>query len=456
MKRTKRTHVAMVVAGILFSVATLIGLMFFAGFWRAGSSYNVSAFVYNARGIAADATVFEAGLPVGLVTGVQRHGPDAILSLRIDHGPTPVPVDSRIRLGLRSLAGEANVLLMLGHTSQMVRNGGSLGLSQDQNYTEVDQILNEFAGPTEGKTRQFFQGVGGALGGEGVNLNHTLGGFASLVNNSPPLTSTLGTQHRQVADLVQNFGNIMGAIGQRTQALQQFAHGARVTFNDVAARDSSFKYILNQAPFVVGGNWSAVRAVRFDAPAIVPVVNELANVAYKLKPALTELNPAAVSGIKLLSSLGGASPALKNVLVNLERLRPSATQALPAVHALTCQVNPMARFIKPYGLDMATFFEGFGSADSNYWAVGSHQLMASVLVDPSAFIRGFEGNQGLNGLLTTLFNYGIFKKAGGTQGFRAISPAGGIGNPTVGLGNEGPIQFGATHPYPHVTADCVK
>jgi len=123
---------------------------------------------------------------------------------------------------------------------------------------------------------------------------------------------------------------------------------------------------------------------------------------------------------------------------------------------VTCQVDPMARFIKPYGNDIATFFEGFGSADSNYWGVGAHQLMASILVDPSAFIRGFEGNPGLNGLLTTMFNYGIFKKLGGTQGFRAISPPGGIGNTTLGLGDEGPVQFGANHPYPHVTADCVK
>jgi hypothetical protein len=116
----------------------------------------------------------------------------------------------------------------------------------------------------------------------------------------------------------------------------------------------------------------------------------------------------------------------------------------------------MARFLVPYGQDIATFFEGFGSADANYQQNGSHQLMASILVDPSALVRGVETQPALNNALTTLFNFGIFKKAGGTQGFHAIVPPGHIGDPTVGAGAEGPIQFGATHTYPHVTADCAK
>jgi phospholipid/cholesterol/gamma-HCH transport system substrate-binding protein len=456
MRRTKRTHVVTVVAGIVFSVAMIVGLMFFAGFWRTGSSYTVSTLVYNARGIAADSTVFEAGLPVGLVTGVQRKGPDAILTLRIDSGPTPIPVDSKIQLGLRSLAGEADVLLSLGQSGQMVRNGGSLGLSQDQSYTEVDQILNQFAGPTEGRARQFFQGVGAGVQGEGQNLNQTLGGFATLVNNSPPLTATLASQHSQVADIVQNFGNIMGAIGQRSQALDEFARGALTTFNDVAGRDAAMRSILKQLPFVVGGNWAAVKSVRANAPSIIPLVNSLASTTLKLQPALDVLPSASSSGVNVVRALGGASPALKSLLVNLEKLQPSAARALPAVHAITCQVDPMARFIAPYGRDIMEFFQSFGAATGVYETNAAHQLIASLLVDPASFFRGVQTQPNVNNLLTTLLNFGVFQKAGGTGGFHAIVPPGHIADASIGANASGPIQFGATHQYPHVTADCVK
>jgi len=458
MRRTERTHVVTVLSATAFTIVILVGLMFFAGFWTTGSTYNISAYVSNARGIAADSTVFEAGLPVGLVTGVQRNGPDAILSLRINKGPTPVPVDSQIQLGLRSLAGEADVILYLGHDKQTVRNGGSLGLSQDQDYTEVDQILNEFAGPNEAKTRQFFQGVGAAVNGEGQNLNNTLGGFASLVNNSPPLTSTIGTQHKQVADIVQNFANIMESIGQRTQALDQFAKGALTTFHDVADRDAAMRGLLKQLPFVAAGNWSAVRAIKQYGPEITPVVTELASTVLKLQPALNLLTPASSKGIKLVDSLGSASPALKTILVNLEKLEPSTAKALPAVHAISCQLDPIARFIKPYGPDISQFFQSFGATTTAYETNGAHELIASLLVDPSSFIRGVEGQPNVNKLLAPLLDFGIFKLAGGTSGFHAISPPGKVGSYIAGdgAGDGGPLQFGANHKYPHVTQDCSK
>ena len=454
MRRVNRASLATVFAGVVWVVLILIGVVFFAGFWRAGSSYTVSAYVTNARGIATDSNVFEAGLPVGLVTGVRRNGPDAILTLRIDHGIKPLPVDSKVQLGLRSLAGESDVWLYPGHSQELVRNGGSLGLAQDAGYTEVDQILSELTPPTEGNAREFFQGLGNGLNGEGQHLNETLGGFASLVNESPPLTSTLAAQHSQVADIVQNFGDIMSAIGQRTQALQEFARGANVTFSDIAARNAAFERMLGQLPYVVGGNWSAVRALIAAAPHVTPVVNELADATVKLEPAIQLLTPAAGSGIKVVNALGGASPALKNVLVGLEKLRPSATKALPAVHATTCQVDPMARFLQPYGPDIASFFQHFGSVDETYGA--AHELLATVQVDPSALIRGVESQPGVGQVLQTLLNFGIFQAAGSRTGYHALPGPGQMHNTTLGVGDHGPIEWGAMHPFPHVTADCTQ
>lgn len=454
MRRTNSVSLAIVGSGLALSALILVGLMFFAGFWRPSSSYAVSAYVANARGISADSTVFEGGLPAGLVTGVKRNGPGAILTLRIDHGVRPLPVDSTIQLGLRSLAGEADVLLMPGNSRQLVRNGSSLGLSQDQDYTEVDQILNEFAGPTEGRTREFFQGVGAGVHGEGQNLNQTLGGFASVVNNSPPLTSTIAAQHTQVADIVQNFGNIMGAIGQRTQALQDFAHGALTTFNEVARRDSAFKSLLAVLPSLFGSNGDAFGALDQASPRITPVIGELADVVAKLKPAIGLLTPASSKGIDLLDALGNASPALKNLLVQLIKLKPSAAATLPAVHALGCQLDPMLRYIAPYGPDISAFFENFGGVVDAY-GNGAHQMLGSLVVDPSEVFRGIE-SQPVSSALTTLLNSGILSRAGAHTGYHFMLPPGQIHNTTLGVGDHGPVQWGATHVYPHVTADCSK
>jgi phospholipid/cholesterol/gamma-HCH transport system substrate-binding protein len=460
MKRYKRTHVATVLVAFAFSLTVVVGVLFFAGIWTLGSTYNVSAYVPNARSIAQYSTVFEAGLPVGVVTGVKRNGMDAILSLRITRGPRPLPIDTQIQLGLRSLAGEANVLLFPGHSTQTIRNGGSLGLQQDIGYTEVDQILKQFAGHTSATTRQFFQGFGGGLQGEGHNLNGTLGGFAALVNDSPPLTSTIAAQHQQVADIVQNFGNVMAAIGQRTLAVEQFARGATNTFGAVAARDAELKTALNDITIFTHGGDVTENSLALHTAGILPTVNELTSVVTQVTPALQELSPASTRGIELLNSLSAASPQLASVLVNLRKLEPSATYAMPSLHALTCQLNPVARYISPFGKDLASFFENFGAADGAYDY--NHQLFANLLVDPTHFFRGVNGAQG-GAALTELINVGIFKKLAGSKfGYNPNDTPGGIGRQDVNVGFDGPalVPANANNPpsntFPHVTADCAS
>jgi phospholipid/cholesterol/gamma-HCH transport system substrate-binding protein len=454
MKRTSSSRVILVIAGVAFTVTVLVGLMFFAGFWRTGSSYQVSVYVGNARGIAEDSTVFEAGLPVGLVTGIARNGPDAILKLSIDAGPRPLPVDSRVQLGLRSLAGEADVLLTPGNSSQTIRNGGSLGLSQDSGYTEVDQILTALGGRSEGNLRRFIRGFGRGVAGEGQNLNQTLGGAAALITDSLPVTSTLGAQRVQVADLVQNFGNVMNAIGQRSQAVQQFATGALQTFQAVAARDQALRRMLVQLPAVADNFKRASDTIGAVTPHIAPVVNRLADAVHQLTPAIQLLTPASRSGLNVVNALGQASPGLARVLDGLVKLQPQAAAALPAVHATLCQLAPMVRYIQPYGPDIAAFFSNDGATSSPYGLV-SHDLLAAAMVNPDQFVQGIQ-SQPVSQAVSTLLNAGIFTKAGATLGYDPAPGPGQIGNKTKGLGLVDPATFGKQYSYPHVTADCNK
>ena len=457
MKRTRTVNVLTVIGGVIFTGGFLIGLIAFAGFFTVGSSYNVSAYVYNARGIAQYSTVFEAGLPVGIVTGISRSGPDAVVNMRIDRGVKPLPVDTQVTMGLRSLIGEADVMLTPGHSTQTVRSGGSLGLSQDQSYTEVDQILNTLAPPNESSTRKFFQGLGDSVRGQGPNLNNTLGGFAALVNNSQPLTSILAHQRSQVADIIQYFGNVMSAIGQRTTALQEFASGALTTFNAVASRDTQLKAMFSDFPYAIHSVAAVGTALAQNEPYLTYTVNHLSKVVHDLSPTVPLIAPGAENGTKIIDALGSAAPELKNLLSSLQQTEPSATRALPAVHSLTCQLNPMVRFLKPYANDISAFFEDFGGADNFYSSsAGGHELPGVLQVDPNKLVRGITDASTDTGL-TQLLNLGIFSLTNdpGTQ-YHELRPPGQRNNTAYGAGDHTPAQFGATHAYPHVTADCSK
>jgi phospholipid/cholesterol/gamma-HCH transport system substrate-binding protein len=453
MRQTNAKSVLTVTAGALFAVVVLVGVIFYAGIFTTRAGYVVSVYVSNARGIATDSTVFEAGLPVGLVSAVRRNGPDAILTLRITSGVRPLPVDSHVQLGLRSLAGEADVLLFPGHSRQTVLDRGSLGLSQDESYTEVDQILNVLNGPTEAKTRQLVQSLGEAVNGEGANINATLGAAADFVNKSPVLTSTLAAQHTQVVQIVANLDTIMSAISQRDTALGAFARGALATFATIAARNRRFGQLLAVLPATLTTSHELIRAVNRTSGVISPVLRRLGSTLTAYRPALALLIPGARSGTSVLTALGHAAPQLRGLLARLTALKPAAVTALPALHALTCQLDPMLAFAKPYGPVISAFAEDWGGGLDAY-GTGAHQMLASMSVDPSDLIKGVLAQPNA-AVLSTLLNFGLFSKTGAGDGYHALPiPFSAANNDTAGTGLFTTRQWGADHPYPHITARC--
>jgi phospholipid/cholesterol/gamma-HCH transport system substrate-binding protein len=363
-------------------------------------------------------------------------------------------VDSKVQLRLRSLAGEAYVQVFPGRSKRLIPSGGSLGLSQDEDYTEIDQILNEVSGSTEGRTREFVQGVGSGVAGEGTHLNQVVGGATSLISDSFPLTSTLAAQHRQVADIVQNLGNVMDAIGQRTEALNKFAQGSLVTFRAVAARDVALDHILVRLPNALMALQRVSTTVGSVTPHIAPVATNLGDTLTDLKPTIRELGPASRQGTEILKSLGLASPGLRGVLIDIDKLQPSAVAALPAIHAATCQLDPMIRYISPYGPDLGAYFDDWGGATDAY-SQKSHEVLTSLEVDPAALVRGVSSEPS-SAALTTLLDLGVFSKAGAVNGFDPARPPGGMEDVTDGRGEYTPAEYGATHKYTRVTEDCSK
>lgn len=450
MKRTTRSHQWTVIGGAAFVVAVLIGLMFFAGFWRLGSGYNVDVVVPNARGLAPDAHVMIAGLEVGKVTSINRQGPNARLTLRIDQGPTPLPVDSHVEVRLRTLAGESYVEVYPGHSKFTVHSGGSLAVTQAYNYVDVDQILQSLSGPTQTGARQLIQALGGAVGDQGQNLNQVLGNASALISNSVPLTATLAAQHNQVADLVQNLGDMMNQIGQQTTAVQDFATGAQQTFSAIAARDSALHQTLQNLPYLIGSLRDVSNTLTTVSPHIAPLATNLGSAINELDPAIHLLTPAAGMGVQLLHSLGGAADPLRDVLQNLTKLQKPTSAALPQLHATLCQLNPVLKYVAPYGKDLAAFFENFGSA-SNPYSGTYHITRALANISPAdapGLITDSEAQ-----LVQDLFNAGFKNTL--VNGYDPIPPAGGMNQTTIGRGAYGPVPAGKTIKYPRVEAgDC--
>jgi virulence factor Mce-like protein len=450
MKRAGRGNVATLIVAVLFAAFVLVGVMFYSGAWRLGSSYNVTVFVPNAGSMGAGSTVRVAGLTVGRVSSIDRNGPNAVLGLRIDSGPHPLPTDSRVAVRLRSLVGESYVELYPGHAKATIPAGGSLPVSQANDFVDVDQILSVLRGTTKDRARQLIQGVGSAVGDKGPQLNQVLGSASSLIIDSVPLTSTLAGQHEQVGRLVQNLGDVMQAIGDRTSALSSFALGARQTFEAVASRDVALRSLLDQLPSTLSQVRQTSLLVQNVTPRLSPVLTNLGYALQALSPAIHLLGPAARSGIQLVRNLGSSALPLRGVLQGIEKLKSPSVAALPQVHATLCQLNPILQYAAPYGANISAFFANFGSAGNPYDAQ-SHTVRAMALATPAA-VPSVLTPQLLEAqnLLRNIGLLGTLNKSG----YNPFPKPGEGNHPSLGIHALGPADAGKVIKYPHVVADC--
>jgi phospholipid/cholesterol/gamma-HCH transport system substrate-binding protein len=449
MRTTSRNDIATVTIAIAFVVAVLVGLMLWAGLWTTGSSYQVTAFVPDAKTLTPDAHVMIAGLEVGRVTSIRRNGLDAIVGLRIDNGPTPIPVDSRIAVRLRSLLGESYVEVFLGRSRQTIRNGGSLAVSQADDYVDLDQILSVLKGQTRTRAQQTIQALGGAVRDRGPQLNQVLGSGSNLITDALPVASTLAGQHDHVTQLVKNLDDVMASVSQRSTAIAQFARGMRVTFESIAARDSQLRDVLDLLPSTLGQVRSTSRLLQTLTPRMSPVLDNLGTALTDLAPAVNVLAPAATNGNQLVQALGAAADPLRTMLRAVRQVTQPAAAAMPQVHASLCQLNPILKYAAPYGPEMGAFFENFGSG-GNWYDATAHAARASLILSPAAL--GGVTPPAVASAVNFLENIGIASTLH-RNGYNPFPKPGQAGKTTVGAGILGP-DYAKGLPYPHVLADC--
>src|SRR5206468_10356444 len=140
----------------------------------------------------------------------------------------------------------------------------------------------------------------------------------------------------------------------------------RVTFQSIAERDDAVRALLDAMPPTLRRVRSTTATVRAVTPRTAPVLANLAAAIDEAKPAVSLLAPAATEGRAVVSELGRAAPPLQGTLRRLRLLAPSTVRALPQVRAILCQVNPMAKYLRPYAEDVATLLNDMGSVTNYY------------------------------------------------------------------------------------------
>jgi phospholipid/cholesterol/gamma-HCH transport system substrate-binding protein len=359
-------------------------------------SYKITAYFPETTTLAQESDVRIGGVSVGKVKEIALAPPEyrvagndtteATLEIRPEFAP--ISEDAKAILRQKTLLGETYIELTPGSEPgeeaapvsvgaaanvsdaesedvETVPEGGTLGISQTQDSTQIDEIFNALDEETRESFQRWMANSRVAVDGRGLDLNDAFGNLGPFVSDASDLLEILERQKSELKGLVRDTGTVFDALSAQDQALAGAITGSHDTFAALASEDEALAESFQILPtFERESKLTFERLDEFQADT-GPLVRKLIPVAKDLSPTLRsvrELSPSLLSLFKDLDQLIKASrrgfPALESFLNGL-------APVLRSLDPFLANLNPVIDYLEFQKSTVADFLAGPGVALSN-------------------------------------------------------------------------------------------
>ena len=203
--------VAGVIIALIVGVMAAINLSYGAP-WA--SQHTLTAAVSDADAMAVGSDVRIAGRLVGQVSSITADGAHTDITFHVDNADWPLPNDTTASVRLATLLGQKYIQLAPGHASNMLADGGTIGLQSTQPVVDFDQILDTFDQPTRQALTTFLTTLSQSVQGQEATLQQLAPNLSSLSVNSQVPTQELVSRDPQLNSILVNLGVTAAQLDQ--------------------------------------------------------------------------------------------------------------------------------------------------------------------------------------------------------------------------------------------------
>jgi phospholipid/cholesterol/gamma-HCH transport system substrate-binding protein len=358
-----RGRSATVVIFVLVSLAIFVELYVkFGGAipFVTGKGYKISADFPNIQNLATDGDVEMAGVPIGKVSAITRHGTKVEVTMILSKSE-PLHQGATVQIRPKTLLNETYVQITDGSGATLASKT-LLPTGSVEQETTLNDVLNSFGAPTRKATGQLLLNLQSATANQGTNLNQVVAGLAQAGRQGESVLDILANQNADLQQLVKQSASLVGTLDEGQGQIGDLASAAqRVSQASSNVAGSLAETVQDLPPLIT--------TVQGDASSVISLSDALAPIAANLKTAAPDLNADLVELAPDTTGLRADLPALTTTLneapatltplpttsTNLNNLLPSAAKGL-------ANLNPMVAYLAPYNADLAGFISNFGAA----------------------------------------------------------------------------------------------
>ena len=361
-------------------------------------SYRVTAYFPAATQLAIESDVRIGGVSVGKVKQIKvapdnervngQNTTEAVIEIQPQFAP--ISSDAHAILRQKTLLGETFVELTSGTKPgqkaapvslgsaaassdsgaqhvESVPEGGTLGVGQTQNATQIDDIFNALDAQTRKAFQRWQANAAVAINGRGFDLNESIGNLSPFLTDASDILSTLRRQKLALRGLVRDTGTVFNAISERNQELAGSITGSDTTFAALARENAALRDSFKILPvFEHESRLTLSRLDRFQANTR-PLIQKLLPVTRDISPTLRSVRLLSPNLKQLFIALGGRHPATKlgGLLKAAQHGLPAARSfiaglrpVLDALDPFLANLNPVLRYLEFYKAEIPMFFVG--------------------------------------------------------------------------------------------------
>ena len=335
------------------------------GITKAG--YQVTVPYEDIDNLVFQSDVRIAGVDVGTIEKIEVDGPTAMVTLELNDEVAPIHEGATITMRNKTMIEESFLEIVDGDGKE-IKDGATLPASAAKGSVQLNDVLTSLSSETRQDLSKVIQSGGEATKDTRADVDAVLTGLGDLGDNKGALEA-LAAQSEDLRSLVTTSNQVLQALDTQQGRIVALTQDAQTITNVTADHEADVKAVMRALPPLLVTTEKASGSLTSLAKPLGTVSTNLRTASGDLNGALLEL-PATTRDLRSL--LPSLNATLDRAPASLTRLSPFTKQASPLLETLQVNVadlNPMLAYLKPYGLDIMSFFAnhvGFGaSSDGN-------------------------------------------------------------------------------------------
>jgi len=353
-----------------------------------GGSYRVKAVFDNAGQLVPGNEVRVGGQAVGRISDIELDDQaNAVVTMDVDDAIAPLHEGTMATIRASSLSGIANryVSLQPGpNSNDKIADGGRIGADETSAPVDLDALFDSLDAKTRAGLRNVIRGYGDWYDTRGAEAGQATKYFAPFLSSGSALGQELTLDQAAFERFVKDGAATVSAIAERRDDLANLVVNTNQAMGAIGDESTSLQRALELLPGTMRKANTTFVNLRGTLDDLEQLVNESKPATRKLEPFFRELRPLVgdlrptIADLRELIRLPGAGNDLTELTAAQPRLARLTGTVFPRGIKTLDRAQPVVSYARQYTPDLAGWFTKFGEVAAYYDANGHYARVMPV------------------------------------------------------------------------------